>query len=428
MLKLYIPLFLCLVGLVYSDQGVNWVLLVAGSNEYYNYRHQADICHAYQIVHKNGIPDERIIVMMYDDIANNEENPTKGIIINKPKGPNVYNGTLKDYTKTTVTPNNFLNILQGIETDTTKKVIKSGPNDTIFVYFADHGAPGLVAFPDGSALHAKSLNSAIKNMHIQKKYNKMVLYVEACESGSMFDNLLPENINVYATTAANPDESSYACYYDETRNTYLGDLYSVNWLEDSDKGHINNETLFKQFQIVKKLTNTSHVMEYGNLTIGKTNFVGQFISEKSSFVKQNDDMALFTPKFDAVKTEDVRMSILQKKLRKENNFDKKNKILAEIEKANYLKRIASNTIKKIATAIAQEANLDASSIIIEKTKLSNYNCYQEAVDHLIEKCFNLNNEYVLRNLYVLVNLCESGIKSEKINQIIDKVCPVKYSN
>ncbi len=101
---------------------------------------------------------------------------------------------------------------------------------------------------------------------------------------------------VYATTAANPDESSYACYYDETRDTYLGDLYSVNWLEDSDKGHINNETLYKQFQIVKKLTNASHVMEYGNLTIGKTNFVGQFISEKSSFVKQNDDMVLFTSK------------------------------------------------------------------------------------------------------------------------------------
>jgi hypothetical protein len=55
-----------------------------------------------------------------------------------------------------------------------------------------------------------------------------------------------------------------------------------------------------------------------------------------------------------------------------------------------LKRIASNTIKKIATAIAQEANIDASSIIEKKTKLSNYNCYQEAVDHLIEKCFNLN--------------------------------------
>lgn len=39
---------------------------------------------------------------------------------------------------------------------------------------------------------------------------------------------------VYATTAANSHESSYACYYDEKRDTYLGDWYSVNWMEDSD--------------------------------------------------------------------------------------------------------------------------------------------------------------------------------------------------
>lgn len=31
------------------------------------------MCHAYQIVHRNGIPDEQIVVMMYDDIADNEE-------------------------------------------------------------------------------------------------------------------------------------------------------------------------------------------------------------------------------------------------------------------------------------------------------------------------------------------------------------------
>jgi glycosylphosphatidylinositol transamidase (GPIT) subunit GPI8 len=49
----------------------NWALLVAGSNGWYNYRHQADVCHAYQILHKNGIPDSNIVVMMYDDLAQN---------------------------------------------------------------------------------------------------------------------------------------------------------------------------------------------------------------------------------------------------------------------------------------------------------------------------------------------------------------------
>lgn len=49
----------------------NWAVLVAGSNGYYNYRHQADVCHAYQVLHKHGIPDTNIIVFMYDDIAQN---------------------------------------------------------------------------------------------------------------------------------------------------------------------------------------------------------------------------------------------------------------------------------------------------------------------------------------------------------------------
>ncbi len=30
------------------------------------------------LVHSHGIPDDHIIVMMYDDIANNPENPTPG--------------------------------------------------------------------------------------------------------------------------------------------------------------------------------------------------------------------------------------------------------------------------------------------------------------------------------------------------------------
>ena len=93
----------------------------------------------------------------------------------------------------------------------------------------------------------------------------MVIYIEACESGSMLEGLLPDNINIYGTTASNAEESSYACYYDEKRDTYLGDVYSVVWMEDSDAEKIDQESLFKQFQVTKKKTNTSHVMQYGDL-------------------------------------------------------------------------------------------------------------------------------------------------------------------
>ena len=32
---------------------------------------KADVCHAYQVLRRHGVPADNIIVMMYDDIANN---------------------------------------------------------------------------------------------------------------------------------------------------------------------------------------------------------------------------------------------------------------------------------------------------------------------------------------------------------------------
>ena len=46
---------------------------------------------------------------------------------------------------------------------------------------------------------------------------------------------------VFATTAANPHESSYACYYSKKYQTYLGDVYSVKWMENSDKVFFNKK-------------------------------------------------------------------------------------------------------------------------------------------------------------------------------------------
>lgn len=130
-----------------EPEGKRWAVLVAGSNTYMNYRHQADICHAYQILHKGGFNDENMVVFMYDDIANDPQNPRPGVLINRPKGPDVYKGVPKDYTGEHVNKNNFFAVLLGNRTALTGgsgKVVDSGPNDTIFVYYADHGAAGLV--------------------------------------------------------------------------------------------------------------------------------------------------------------------------------------------------------------------------------------------------------------------------------------------
>jgi legumain len=184
-------LLLAALTLAYTEKHA---VLVAGSNGFTNYRHQADLAHAYSILIDGGVPANNIIVMMYDDIAHSLRNKFKGKLFNRPDAadgtspPDVY-GPVKDhidYRKHNVTPKNFLKVLTG---DTSApRVLTSGPDDDVFVYFADHGGVGILAFPDaikfppvpGKALHADELNDALKTMKSKNMFKRLVFYVEAC--------------------------------------------------------------------------------------------------------------------------------------------------------------------------------------------------------------------------------------------------------
>ncbi|XP_031488237.1 vacuolar-processing enzyme-like [Nymphaea colorata] len=264
-----------------DSTGTRWAVLIAGSSGYWNYRHQADVCHAYQTMIKGGLKEENIIVFMYDDIAYNEENPRPGIIINHPQGQDVYAGVPKDYVGDDVTVENFFAVLLGNKTAVTGgsgKVVDSGPDDHIFVFYTDHGGPGVLGMPTYPYLYADELMDVLKKKHASGTYKSLVFYLEACESGSIFEGLLPEGMNIYATTAANADESSWGTYCPGGASspppefdTCLGDLYSVSWMEDSDVHNLQTETLKQQYQLVKERTSNqhtyelgSHVMEYGD--------------------------------------------------------------------------------------------------------------------------------------------------------------------
>lgn len=43
-------------------------------------------------------------------------------------------------------------------------------------------------------------------------YRELVFFAEACESGSIFQGMLPDSLNIFAATAANAVESSWATY------------------------------------------------------------------------------------------------------------------------------------------------------------------------------------------------------------------------
>lgn len=275
-----------------NEEGTHWALLIAGSAGYGNYRHQADVAHAYQVLKRAGLQEEHIVVMMADDVAYSFENPHPGELYNRPKGPNVYAGLKPDYTGFKVTAKNFLAVLAGDKKSLEPgaeggKLITSGPNDRVFVYYADHGAPGIMGMPTGPFLYADQLIDTLEQKAKRREFKEMVLFIEACESGSMFEGLLNAELPIYVTTAANAHESSWGTYcpgMDPSPppefTTCLGDLYSVAWLEEVDAlmraDALSSETLHQLYEDVKRRTSNnftysmgSHVMQYGNLAISE---------------------------------------------------------------------------------------------------------------------------------------------------------------
>ncbi|CDW77702.1 vacuolar-processing enzyme-like [Stylonychia lemnae] len=168
-----------------------------------------------------------------------------------------------------------------------EKVINSTNDSKIFVFFSGYGATGLLGFPQ-KYLYADNLISNLTYMRQKNMYSEMVFYIDACESGSMFQGLLDPALNIYVMTATNSWESSWGtyCYPDDLKDgrhlgTCLGDLFSVNWMEDTDASDILKKSLLTQFEIVKKATRWSHVMQFGQLEFQDNS------QQQSQLIKRN---------------------------------------------------------------------------------------------------------------------------------------------
>lgn len=436
-----------------NSQEIHYAVLVAGSNGFWNYRHQSDIFHAYHLLKENGVPEENIIVFAYDDIANGSQNPFKGKVFNKPdpKGPgkDVYEGVKIDYKGKDVTPQNFLAVLEGNQEKLAKvgtgRVLKSTETDNVFVYFSDHGATGLIAFPS-SELYADQLIKTLNKMHSENRYKEFVFYLEACESGSMFNKILPADINVYATTAANPSQSSWATYCNpddkingKSVGSCLGDEYSVVWMEDTEADKGLTKTLQKQWEDVRDGTLKSEVHQYGTLDythkdIGQYqgNHIVEEVTVYGRVIKHLKSFRRIVKKY-------IR-TILGKKSRREVQRDylreaKKSAIDSRDVKLQYLlqKASTSNDSNDWVTYKQELAHIQRTDGIfnvfheqfgIEEGTVVNdidFDCLRSGVETYKEVCANWG-EYDLKYVRSIALACERNVTVEDIRVVFGKIC------
>ena len=243
-----------------------WALLVAGSSEWKNYRHQADVLEMYQILKAQGYDDDHIVLIMEDDIAGNKRNPQQGVVQVRPGGKNVRDGAVIDYKTSDLEPMDIKKILLGEKSDRLPQVIGADTNDNVLVFWSGHGSPGqLVWLEKSSGFTAELAKETFTAMHDQGKYRKLLCLIETCYSGSVFSKI--EGIpGILAFTAAGPSETSKADIYNEDMGIWMSNRFSAT-LEDC----ITNSPDIPMRDLYYRLfTNTvgSHVMVYNASNYG----------------------------------------------------------------------------------------------------------------------------------------------------------------
>nr|CAB16318.1 cysteine proteinase precursor [Vicia narbonensis] len=426
---------------VEDEMGTRWAVLVAGSNGYGNYRHQADVCHAYQLLIKGGVKEENIVVFMYDDIAYNEMNPRPGVIINHPQGPNVYDGVPKDYNGDFVTAENFYAVILGDKSKVrggSGKVINSKAEDRIFIYCSDHGGPGVLGMPNMPYVYAMDFIDVLKKKHASGGYKKMVIYVEACESGSIFEGIMPKDINVYVTTASNAQENSWGTYCPGVDPapppeyiTCLGDLYSVAWMEDSETHNLKRETVKQQYMSVRERTSNyknyplgSHVMQYGdtNITDEKLYLYHGFDPADGEPSSNND---ILEAKMEVVNQRDAEILFMWHMYQRLDHQTEKKK----------------DTLEKISETVKHRNHLDGSveligvllfgptkgSSVLQSVRASglplvdDWECLKSRVRVFETHCGSLT-QYGMKHMRAFANICNSGISEDSMEEACMAAC------
>jgi legumain len=408
---------LCVVPAVLAD---NWAVLVSGSKTMSNYRHHADVGHAYRILRKGGIPAERIVVMAHNDVPTDKFNPFPGEVYNWPTvsaSDNVWSDIKIDYQQGDVTAANFLAVLSGNSTALPgRKVVKSKPDDNIFVFYSDHGSPGVVTMPTGPPLHVNDLRFTLESMSAAKQFHKLVFYLEACESGSMFEGWLGSDIGVYATTAANGEESSWATYcnpQDFVRGQHmmscLGDEYSVAWMESVEHEGGVDQTLQQNFEYLRSTVAGSHVQQFGDLSIANVP-LREFITEKghkvSKPVRKTLQQELDAKSAKKISSRDVELHYLfdmytKAQLSEEDRFEQGMKLVQELQS----RLTADMRFRQLSSSILGAKKSLAATVEKVRPAFECGRCCEAAYDYLSTETDCKLTDYSLKYGRVIQSVC-----------------------
>ncbi|KAL2496711.1 Peptidase C13 family [Forsythia ovata] len=206
----------------------NWAVLVCTSRFWFNYRHMANTLSLYRTVKRLGIPDERIILMLADDMACNARNKYPAQVFNNENHRlNLYGDNVEvDYRGYEVTVENFMRVLTGRhETAVPRsKRLLSDEGSHILLYMTGHGGDEFLKFQDSEELQSHDLADAVKQMKEKRRFKELLIMVDTCQAATLFSQL--QSPGVLAIGSSMKGENSYSHHLDSDVGVSVVDRFT----------------------------------------------------------------------------------------------------------------------------------------------------------------------------------------------------------
>ena len=222
-----------------------YAVLVQGSSDWENYRHQADVLSIYQLLRKGGFDDDHIILVLDKAIPAYPQNPEPGVIRARVGGKDLLGGTdglpkaVVDYDAVTLRAVDIADILTGKQSDRLPIVLPANSGANVLFYWSGHGrsqANGRsdeFVWRDGSAgngFTSEMLNQTATQMLATGHCRKLLLIAEPCYGEATAKGI--EGIEgALAITGASSQEQSWADNWNNESLVWMSDRFTQNVVE-----------------------------------------------------------------------------------------------------------------------------------------------------------------------------------------------------
>lgn len=244
-------------NVIYEPLEDNYAIIIAASDSWMNYRHQADALVFYQLLKHRGYDDDHILFIAEDDIAYHRNNPNQGVVVHTEDGENQYIDVEIDYILSEVSHNKLQELL--LQLPTTDR-------DNILFFWSGHGYHANVMWGDSEFPFA-DLAETFQGMWQLKKYRKMICFVETCYSGSLGKAI--EGIpGILVMTAANSEETSKTYLYSIKMATWLTNRFTFSLLQQlNDNPHVGLKELYLRLfkEVLGSHVTVYNANNYGNI-------------------------------------------------------------------------------------------------------------------------------------------------------------------